>query len=99
MPLVTTGATVLGLYSHIALSVDKGEEEIPHHLKGKNLNKPEVEENQKGNLRVRDRTHLKPKRQKKLMLMIALIIITTMIITLLQVKIETTDLSMVKAAI
>ena len=29
MPLVTTGATVLGLYSHIAHSVDKEEEEIP----------------------------------------------------------------------
>ena len=33
MPLVTTGATVLGLYSHIAHSVDK-EEEIPAPFKG-----------------------------------------------------------------
>ena len=29
MPLVTTGATVPGLYSHIAHLVDKDEEEIP----------------------------------------------------------------------
>ena len=36
MPLVTMGATVPGLYSHIAHSVDKEEEEIPHHLKGQN---------------------------------------------------------------
>ena len=28
MPLITTGATVLGLYSHIAHSVDKEEGEI-----------------------------------------------------------------------
>ena len=34
MPLVTTGATVLGLYSHIAHSVDKDEEEIPSPFKG-----------------------------------------------------------------
>ena len=33
MPLVTTGATVLGLYSHIAHSVDKDEEEIPPSFK------------------------------------------------------------------
>ena len=34
MPLVTTGATVLGLYLHIAHSVDKEEEEIPPPFKG-----------------------------------------------------------------
>ena len=34
MPLVTTGATVLGLYSHITHSVDKDEEEIPPLFKG-----------------------------------------------------------------
>ena len=36
MPLVTTGATVPGLYSHIAHSVDK-EEEIPPPFKGAKL--------------------------------------------------------------
>ena len=36
MPLVTTGATVLGLYLHIAHSVDKEEGEIPPPFKGAN---------------------------------------------------------------
>ena len=97
MPLVTTGATVPGLYSHIAHSVDKEEEEIPHHLKGQNQNKPEVEVNPKGNPRVTDRTHIKLKRQRNHMLMIVLITVTTMIITLPQVKTEAADLLMVKA--
>ena len=97
MPLVTMGATVPGLYSHIAHSVDKEEEEIPHHLKGQNQKKSEVEVNQKGNLRVLDRTHLKPKRQRKPTVMIALITITTMIITPPQVQIKAIDLLMVKA--
>ena len=34
MPLVTTGATVPGLYSHIVHSVDKDEAEIPRSFKG-----------------------------------------------------------------
>ena len=95
MPL--TGATVPGLYSHILHSVDKEKGKYPHHLKGQNQNKPEVEVKLKENLRVIDRTHLKPKRWTKPMLMIALTIITTMIVILPQVKIEAADLLMVKA--
>ena len=34
MPLVTTGAAILGLYSHITHSVDKEEAEIPPPFKG-----------------------------------------------------------------
>ena len=34
MPLVTTGATVPGLYFHITHSVNKAEEEIPPPFKG-----------------------------------------------------------------
>ena len=37
MPLMVTGATVLGLYSHIAHSVDKEEGEIPQPFKGAKL--------------------------------------------------------------
>ena len=37
MPLMAIGATVLGLYSHIAHSVDKGEGEIPQPYKGTKL--------------------------------------------------------------
>ena len=34
MPTMATGATVLGLYSHIAHSVDKEEGELPQPFKG-----------------------------------------------------------------
>ena len=34
MPMMATGATVLGFYSHIAHLVDKDEGEIPQLLKG-----------------------------------------------------------------
>ena len=37
MPLVTTGATIPGLYSHIAHSVNKDEEGIPPLFKGAKL--------------------------------------------------------------
>ena len=85
MPTMATGATVLGLYSHIAHSVDKEEDEIPQSFKGAKQNKPEVEENLKEN-----RTHQMPKRQTKTL-------ITT--ITMPQVRIEATDPTMVKAEI
>ena len=45
----------------------------------------------------KDRTHLKSKRQMKLMNMRALIIIITMITTMPQVRVEDTDLLLVKA--
>ena len=96
MPLMATGATIPGLYSHIAHSVDKEEGEIPNHLKAQNRNKPEVEVNLKENLKNRDRTHLKPKRQMKLIHMIALTIIITMILILPQIRVEDADLLMVK---
>ena len=69
----------------------------PNRLKAQNQNKPEVEVNLKENLKNKDRTHLKPKRQMKLIHMIALTIIITMIITLPQVRVEATDPLMVKA--
>ena len=92
MPTMATGATVLGLYSHIAHSVDKEEGEIPNHLKVQNQNKPEVEENLKKNLKNKDRTHQKPKRQMKLIHMKTL----TITITMPQVRVEATDLIMVQ---
>ena len=36
MSMMATGATVLGLYSHIAHSVDKEEGKIPQRLKAQN---------------------------------------------------------------
>ena len=96
MPLMATGTTVLGLYSHIVHSVDKEKGKIPNRLKAQNHNKPEVEVNLKENLKNKDRTHLKPKTQMKLIHMIALTIIITMIIIMPQVRVEAVDLLMVK---
>ena len=59
-----------------------------------NQNKPEVEENIKENLRNKDRTHQKSKRQMKLIHMKTLTITTTMP----QVRVEATDPIMVMAA-
>ena len=64
-----------------------------NHLKVQNQNKPEVEENLKENLRNKDRTHQKPKRQKKLTHMKTLIVT----ITIPQVRVEAADLIIVKA--
>ena len=94
MPMMATGATVLGLYSHIAHSMDKDEGEIPQPFKGAKQNKPEVEENLKENLKNKDRTNQKPKRQMKLIHMKILTITTTMP----QVRVEATDLITVKLA-
>ena len=90
MPLVTTGATVPGLYSHIAHLVDKDEEEIPPLFKGLKL---------KQNLKVTDKTHQKTKRQTKHTLTITLITIIIMIIILAKVKIKAADLLTVKVVV
>ena len=97
MPLVTTGATVPGLYSHMAHSVDKDKAEIPPLFKSANQSKPEVEVNLKKNLKVTDKTYQKIQRQMNHILMITQIIITIMTITLPQVKVEAADLLLVKA--
>ena len=81
---------------HIAHLVDKEEGKIPQPFKGAKPNKPEVEVNLKENLMSKDRTHLKLKRQMKLMYMKALTIIITMITTMPQVRIKATDLLLVK---
>ena len=65
----------------------------PNHLKAQNQNNPVVEENLKENLRNKDRTHQKPKKQMILIHMETL----TITITMLQVSVEATDLIMVKA--
>ena len=93
---MVTGATVLGLFLHIAHSVDKEEGEIPQPFKGTKPNKPEVEVNLKKNLKNKDRTNQKPKWQMKLIHMIALTIIITMIIIPPQVRVKAADPLMVK---
>ena len=86
MPMMATGATVPGLYSHIAHSVDKEEGEIPQ---------PEAEVNLKENLKNKDITHQKPKRWMKLILTKILTITTTMP----QVRVKAAELTMVKVEI
>ena len=94
MPMMATGATIPGLYSNIAHLVDKEEGEIPQPFKGAKPKQPKVEENLKENLRNKDKTHQKPKR---LMKPIHMKILTIIIITMPQVRVEATDLITVKA--
>ena len=97
MPLITTGSAVPGLYSHIAHSVDKDKAEIPQPFKAQNQSKAGVETNLKENLRFKDRTHQKTRRQMIHMHMIVPTTIIMMIITLPQVRPEATDLLIVRA--
>ena len=92
MPMMATGATVLGLYSHIAHKWTKKREIYLNRLKVQNQNKPEVEENLKENLKIKDKTHQKPKRWKRIIIMKAL----TTIIIILQTRVEAADLIMVR---
>ena len=98
MPMMATGATVLGLYSHIAHLVDKEEGEIPQPFKGAKLKQTRGRGKPEGKPHEQDRTHLKPKRLMKLMDMRALIIIITMVTTMPQVRVEDADPLWVKAA-
>ena len=93
MPIMATGATVPGLYSHIAHLVDKKRVKYRNCLRVQNKNKPEAEVNLKENLKNKDKSHQKPKRWMKLILMKILTITTTMP----QVRVEATELIMVKA--
>ena len=78
MPMMATGATVPGLYSHIAHSVDKEEGEIPQPFKDMKLKQTRRRENLKENLRNKDKTDQKSKRLMKLIHMRTLIITITM---------------------
>ena len=96
IPLMATGATVLGLYSYIVHLVDK-EGKIPQPFKGPKPKQTRGRGKPKGKPQEQRQNPLKPKRQMKLIHMIALIIIITMIIILPQVRVEAADLLMVKA--
>ena len=69
----------------------------PSHLKVRNRNKLEAEVNLKENLKNKDRTHLKPKKQGKLMHMRTLTTIIIMITTMPQVRVKAVDPLLVKA--
>ena len=94
MPMMATGATVLGLYSHIAHSVDKEEGDIPQPFKGAKPKQTRGRGKPKGKPQdQRDKTHQKSKRWMRLIIMKAPTIITT----IPQVRVEAADLIMVIA--
>ena len=96
MPLMATGATVLGLYSHIPHLVDKEEGEIPQPFKGAKPKQTRDRGKNKG--KTQEQKHNPPKAQEadELIHMIALTIIITMILILPQVRVEAADPLMVK---
>ena len=73
MPMMATGAAVPGLYS---IWWTKKREIYLNHSKVQNQNKPEVEVNLKENLKIKNKTHQKSKRWKRIIIMKALTIIT-----------------------
>ena len=93
MPTMATGATVPGLYSHIAQLVDKEEGEIPQPFKGAKPKQTRGRGKPKGKPQEQRQTHQKPKRQMKIIHMKTL----TVTITMPQVRVEAADLIMVKA--
>ena len=95
MPMMATGATVPGLFSHIVHLVDKEKGEIPQPFKGTKLKQTRVEEDLKENLRNKDKTHQKRKRLMKPIHMK----IPTIIITIPQVRVEAADLITVQVVI
>ena len=94
MPMMATGATVLGLYSHIAHLVDKDEGEVPQLFKGakpkqtrgrgKPKGKPQEQRQNPPKAQEADETYTYENPN-------------IIIITMPQVRVEATDLTMVKA--
>ena len=91
--MMATGATVLGLYSHIAHLVDKEEGEIPQPFKGAKPKQTRGRGKPKG--KSHEQRQNPPKAQEADET--ALTIIITMITTMPQVRVEPTDLLLVKA--
>ena len=95
MPMMATGATVLGLYSHIAHSVDKEEGDIPQPFRGakpkqirgtgKPKGKPQEQRQNPPKAQEADETYTYKT--------------PTIIITIPQVRVEAADLIMVKVVI
>ena len=94
MPMMATGATVLGLYSHIAHLVDKEEGDIPQLFKGTKLKQTRGRGKPKGKPQDQRQNPPKFKRWMRLIIMKAPTIITT----IPQVSVESTDLIMGRAA-
>ena len=96
MPLVTTGATVPGLYSHIAHLVDTDEAEIPLPFKGEKPKQTRGRGKPKGKPQGHRQNPPKDQEADESYTYDNTNITIIMIITLPQVKIEAADLLMVK---
>ena len=92
MPMMATGATVPGLYSHIAHSMDKEEGEIPQPFKGTKPKQTRGRGKPKGKPQEQRQNPQIPKRQMKPIHMKTL----TITITMPQVRVKAADLIMVK---
>ena len=93
MPMMATGATVLGLYSHKAHLVDKEEGDIPQLFKGAKPKQTRGRGKPKENLKIKDKTHQKSKRWKRIIIMK----VPTIITTIHQIRVKAADLIMVRA--
>ena len=93
MPMMATGATVPGLYFHIAHLVDKEERDIPQPFKGTKPKQTRGRGKPKGKPQDQRQNPPKPKRCKRTIIMKALTIITI----IPQIRVEAADLIMVRA--
>ena len=96
-PLMATGATVPGLYLHIAHSVDKEEGEIPQLFKGAKPKQTRVRGKPKGKPQEQRQNPPKAQEADETYTYDSPTIIITMILILPQVRVEVADLLMVKA--
>ena len=93
MPMMATGATVPGLYSHIAHLVDKEEGDIPQPFKGAKPKQTRGRGKPKGKPQDQRQNPPKSKRWKRIIIMKALTIITIIPI----IRVEATDIIMIRA--
>ena len=94
---MATGATVPGLYSHIAHSLDKEEGEIPQPFKGTKPKQTRGRGKPKGKPQEQRQNLSKAQEADETYIYYSLTIIITMIIILPQVRVKVADLIMVKA--
>ena len=97
MPMMATGATVLGLYLHIAHSVDKEEGEIPQPFKGTKPKQTRGKGKPKGKPQEQRQNPPKAQEAEETYTLRTLTTIIIMITTMPQVRVEAADLLLVKA--
>ena len=94
MPVMATGATLPGLYSHIAHSMDKEEDKIPQPFKGAKPKQTRGRGKPKGKPQEQRQNPPKAQEAEEMRTLTTIIL---MITTMPQVRVEATDLLLVKA--